>query len=266
MQNLKLITKIIKNSTELDLAYFWNNWLSLLSVVIYMATNILFIDIIFSKVNNIAGYSRDEILLISLTSQFWFFFTSMIFIKNIQNFIKDVNRGDFDLILSKPLPSLLYTMFRNINLLAVLREGVPSAFLIVVVIKWTNLNLEFSNIAFGILIMITGTFISGIINFIFSLPVFWLGQSQSIGDAFYQLEDLSGHSNFVLEAYPNILKIFFTFFLPTLVSSSISTSVLVGKSNAVEMLAASIFVFITFSMILKFLWNLGLKNYTSASS
>lgn len=262
---LNLLKAIIKNSFYQDTAHFVNNWGNILSVVAYMLTNILFIDIIYQNINTLAGYQRDEMLLFSLLSQIWFFILLGIFYKNFEILIQSVNNGQLYLILSKPIPSLFYTFFRNLNIFGITRDAMPSIIILWLAIDWSNIQIETFSLFIGIIILILGIACSILFNFLVCLPVFWIGESLSIIDLAFTIEDNAGHV-FPFEGWNDFWKVVFTAFLPAAIASGISTSVILGKLPALEMLAVSLIVTIIFLILVNVLWKLALKNYTSASS
>lgn len=266
MYYLKILKIIIKNSILEDLAYSTNNWGSILSVTVYIITNIFFINILFDNVKTIAGYTRDEILLFNLISQFWFFLIYGIFGYNIGLLIQSVNNGELDLLLTKPLPSLFYTIFKNLNFILLIRDFFPSALILILAINWNNLSFSLINLVIGTLISVIGISISIMIHIITTLPVFWLGSIQGFTDLIYTVEDGAGHSNLVFEAWNKFWQIFFTVIFPIGLSTAVAVSVMLGKSSASGMLLLSIIVFIIFGLLTKKLWNIAIKNYTSASS
>lgn len=266
IERLRILKINIKNSFYEDIAYIASGWGNIVSVIFFMISNIVFIDVIFQNINTIAGYTRDEVLLFNLMSQLWFFFTYNIFIKNLEVLNISVNTGQLDLILTKPVPSLFYVVFRNINVLNTLRDGIPSFAILILAINWNSIQTSPELIIIGLLIAILGITCSVCINFIAALPVFWTGNNQGILDLLLLVEDNTGHSNFVYEIWGSKMRIILITIFPTAISTALSTSVILGKQSALQMLLISIIVTICFLILLNTLWKLALKSYSSASS
>lgn len=266
MYRLKLLKAIIKNSFEHDMAYIANGWGNILSVIFYMLANIVFIDVIFQNVSSLAGYTRDEILLFNMLSQVWAFLLLGLLFSNLAAFIESVNNGELDLVLTKPVPSLLYIFLKEVSIVRILRDFIPSISILLIAIDWETIVILPSNLILGLLIMIAGLICSACFHFIAALPVFWLGDNSGITDLFIEVEDRSGHSNLVYEAWSDFWRVIFTIFIPTAISTAISTSVILGKSPGPEMLVIALMVMIVFILIVNILWRICLKNYTSASS
>lgn len=266
MQKIKILKSILRYSLQYDLAYFTNGWSNIISVIFFMLINIIFIDIVFQNINSFAGYSRDELLLFNLLSQFWAFILMNIFLKNFHQLSHSVNSGELDLILTKPIDSLFFVCFRNLNIINMLRDLIPSLILITVVIKWDDLNVTLINLVIGLIIALLGIACSVALNLLATLPVFWLGYNQAFMDLSLTLEDSSAHSNLVYEALGDFFKIIFTVIFPSAISTAIATSVILDKSNPYTMLFISIIVTTFFIFLSKLLWGKALKVYNSASS
>lgn len=266
MGNLNLIKQFLTSSIKVETAYVQNNLLGIFSIVFFMISNVFLINIVFQNVNEIAGYSKDQILFFNLISQLWFFSLVGLNFKNVEMLIQGVRNGNFDYILTKPRSSLLLTFLSNISIVYTIRDSIPSILILVISINWSNLSIEPINLIVGLLISTIGIIISIIVNFIVALPVFWTANSENYIDLYLIIEDNSGHNNFVLEIWNNFFRLLFTFILPTAISSAVSTSVIFGRSNPIEMFFSATFVLILFGFLLVKLWGLALKNYSSASS
>src|SRR5690606_20559637 len=134
------------------------------------------------------------------------------------------------------------------------RDFIPSILIIVLAINWSNLSIIFENLIIGLMIMVLGLICSVCLHFIASLPVFWLGDNSGITDLMLEVEDSSGHSNFVYEVWSDFWKTIFTIILPTAISTGVATSVILGKSPRIEMLIISIFVAISMVILTNILW------------
>ncbi|MEK7127289.1 MAG: ABC-2 family transporter protein, partial [Patescibacteria group bacterium] len=74
--------------------------------------NVLMVNFIFSKVNEIAGWQKNELFLLMGTYYIvWGIFFGL-FIQNLSRINKYVSRGELDLFLTKPVDSQFYTSTR----------------------------------------------------------------------------------------------------------------------------------------------------------
>lgn len=252
----------IENTYNIETAYFWEKWGGIASTFIYTVTYLVFINVIFSNVTTFAGYSKNEILFLTFIGQITFYLAWSISLTNTKNLIENVNTGSLDLLLTKPVPTLFYLQTKTISVINLLRDGIPTLILISLSIEWSALHLNPILIACGI-----GTFIAGHIafngfQFLFALPVFWYGEAQNIFGISYSFID----SSVPYEGYPKSIRNGIAIIIPLILATQVTTSVILGKSDAITWLLISFIVAIFFSLLKRFGWKKALQNYSSASS
>lgn len=255
----------IKLTFQKETAYVGNNWSSLASTTVYTISILLFVDIIYSKVNTLAGYSKNEMLFYFFIAQLVFYGNWSFNLKNIYELVADVNKGNLDLLLVKPVPSLFFVSTRNVSLLSTLTDALAPTLAIAVSINWSALNLHFLNLLVGLLIYVCGLTAANAFQFMSGLLVFWLGESQNVVDFTFNLTSSSG-TLIPLEGYGNKLRIILSTVIPILIAAGFTTSAILGKSNAEILLLWSLIVAIVATYLRAKLWQYALKNYTSASS
>ncbi len=262
-----LIRASAVNTFQIDTAFPLNNWGNIISSGAYAITTILFINILYSNVKTIAGYSRDEMLFFTFLSQIVFISTWMFSARNVLYITEAVNSGELDLVLTKPIPALFYMSSKTIDIYSVTRDYFIGGLALVITINWGNLHIDQSNLVIGILIVILGFIISHCIHFISALPVFWLGENSAFVDLFYFF-DYEFFQGLPFEGFSVIkgIQVIFTFIIPMLISSGLSSAVILNKIDAAPALLLSAILCIIFLILLNKLWKLALKNYTSASS
>lgn len=253
----------IINSYRIQTAYFFENWASVASTVFYVLTMILFIKIIYANVDTFAGYTENEMLFFILITQANFYADWTWNTPNIGLFIDSVRSGELDLIMSKPMPTLFYLTFRSISLVNRLKDGLINLLLISAMIRWDAISITWSSFLVGTLIFILGQLAWHCFRFLFALPVFFIGQSSEI----FQLSGTLGSTNDIpFEGFTGALRNVFTTIIPTLIAAHVSTSVMLGKSDPLQMLAIATTVATVFLLLKQLGWILSIKRYSSASS
>lgn len=261
-ERLAILRLNIRHSYQLETAYFSNNWAGLVSTMLYTATYLLFIDILFANVKTMAGYSRDEMLFLTLVSQIGFFLMATFSMYNADKMIEDVNRGNLDLILIKPLPSLFYVSTRNINLLGLLRDGGIPAVVVSMVIDWQELSFAPLSLICGAIAFVFGLLAADMVKFLLSIPVFWKGEAQEFSSLFYSLI----RYDLPWEGLSSVFRLSLAAIIPILIPVSIATSVFLGKSPPLPLTLFAIGMGIVCLLIKSLAWRWALRNYTSASS
>lgn len=261
-ERLAILAINVRNTYEEETAYFANNWAHILSTTVFTLTYLVFINVLYANVDSIAGNSKDEMLFFTLINQLNFYSLFSWSYHNLDELIKDVNRGDLDMILTKPLPHLFYITFRKVSVIQLLRDATIPLIAVISVINWSELSLNRTSLLAGIVVLICGQIAFHTVQFFLAIPVFWKGESRTLFNLAYTLFN----PNIPFEGYPTILKVGLTVFLPILISTALSTSVILNKTNPLLMVIFSVSIAATCLALKSWGWKLALRNYTSASS
>lgn len=249
-----------------ETAYWADNWGSVLSTTLYTLSMLVFITVLYSNVQTIAGYTKNDMLLFFLIGQIAFYTTWAISAQNMQEFVQDVNRGDLDLILTKPFPALFYITFKRVRLFSNLfRDGIPPSLAIIIAIDWSQFHFGLLNIVVAGLLIIFGQICMHVLQFISVIPVIWLGESRSIFKLFFDIDTYAGKL-IPLEGFGGYFRIVFGVLIPVMISASFPTSILLNKSDPVFLLVWAIIVTGAALYIRNWVWQIAIGNYTSASS
>jgi ABC-2 type transport system permease protein len=267
LSSIKERTNLIKinaiNSYNIQTSYFFENWASVASTIFYTFTMLLFVKILYTNVNLFAGYSENEMVLLLFFGQLNFYADWLWSTNNILYLIESVRTGELDLILSKPIPSLFFVTFRDINLVNRIKDGVPNLLMLALVIDWSQVHTTLLNSLAALVIFVCGQVSWHCFRFLFALPVFFTGQSNQI----FQLSGTFGETNDIpFEGFPDHLRIIFSTVIPSLIAAQMSASVFLGKSNALYMVLFSLVVSAILLMLKNIGWIIAIRNYSSASS
>ncbi len=259
-----LIKLAIVNTWQKDTAYLFNNWGNIVSGTVYILTAILANSVIYTNTNEVAGLTKNEMLLFIFFAQINFYLFAGLVYKNLGAISSDINSGKLDLVLSKPVPALFFLSYRSIDILTVVRDYLFGFIFIILSVDWNALNIEISNFLLSFIIVFCGIIASSSIFFITAIFAFWLGESSGITDLAV-FTDYDFVKNIPLNGWGNFKTVFLTV-LPFLIGSGVSVEVALGKLEGVGWCLFSIFIAILFLFFKNRLWKLGLKSYSSASS
>lgn len=249
----------------IDLSSTFDNWVNILFSPLFNLIMIIFINVLYSNVHSIASYSKNEMLFFLLIGQINFFGTMLWSTENLYGLTNDVRTGGLDLVLSKPLPSLFYTTFRKIDLLAFLKGVIPPVILLSIVINWSNLSFSMWSILAGAIIIVCGQITLHFFQFFCAMWVFWRGSGEQLVDLSWVFEYNLGRM-IPYEGLNFTFRTIFTTIIPVMISTGLTTSVFLGKSPAGLSLVFSILVATASILAKSYLWKLCLRNYSSASS
>ena len=259
---LALLRLNFRATYERESAYVWQNWGSLFSTLAYTTVAMLFVTVVYSNVRQVAGYSQDEMLFLLLVGQVNFYMVFNWSFDNLEQLIVDVNRGDLDLALTKPLPALFYLCTRKASLVQLLRDSLPPIVLISLSIHWVNIHAALAHVAAGIVVFACGVLAMHTLQFLLAVPVFWLGESTAIFSLVWAIDG----EDIPYEGYPRGLRIALTYFVPILVSGSLCASVILGKAPALPFALGALATATGCLALRAWAWQKALRAYTSASS
>jgi len=258
---LRLLKAFTKNTFQAESAYWQNNWANMISVLLYTASFLVFIEVIFANINTLGGYSKEEAVFFYFIAEFFVFlgFTRW----NFAQFSRDVNSGQLDMLLTKPVPSLFFIMFRNIPLLSFSRDMLPTIGLLVWYIDWSVLDISVLSVLGGVFLLLCGLIIQHFFAFLASLPAIIKGESQELFGFMYEFEDLGQKVPF--EAFPKAFQFGFLFLVPITVGAGVATSVFLNKGSEWLLLVVPLVMIVLVGLEL-FIWKRVLRLYSSASS
>ena len=108
----------IKNNFVRE-AVYRTNFLTAITVdIIWMSIELSLFSVIYSNVNSLAGWNKEQVyffLGIFFSSDALF---TVLFQRNFWNFSDLVNKGELDILLTKPVHPLFLALSRSINLTA----------------------------------------------------------------------------------------------------------------------------------------------------
>ncbi len=252
-------------TAQRELAYAGNNWASIISTTSFTFSVLIFIKVIYSNVQTVAGYSYNEMLLFFFVSQMTYYANWIVTIRNLNDLIPDVNKGNLDMVLIKPVPSLYFMMTRTISLVSIITDAIPPTLAIVFSINWHVLSIAPFELLIGIIVWIFGLITLHTFQIIAALPVFWFGESQNILDLASTTAAASG-TMIPLEGYSENLRKLLGTIIPVLIAGGFTTSILLSKSNPMILFTWALVVALISIYVRGLAWKFALKHYTSASS
>lgn len=260
----KLLRASFVYTFRLEMAYFWNGWANIFSTVAYVLIYLVLINVIFRATDSIAGYSENEMYFFFVMTQLMFY-TSFAVFPNLLKINQDINTGSLDLLLTKPIPELFYLTFRKIPFVQVLRDGLAPSIVAIAAVDWYALSFNTFEIICALVIAACGFVSFNAFIVLLTIPTFWLGENQSMIDLGIGVLDGAG-LRIPIDAWNSGFKILFTLILPVGISAGLSSSVALGKLDAISVTLYALGIAIFLSFVKEYFWNIGIRNYTSASS
>lgn len=262
----KIITSCTMFGLRESLAYALDNWGGLLSMVTYMITFLIFLDILFGRVKLIAGYDYSEMLFFTLIAQINFYLTYVFSLISIERMGDSVNSGTLDLWLVKPVPALWYVTFQRIKLGDLLFSAFPATIPLLIMLsgRWSEFQVNFGGFISGVLCILMGQIIIHCFQFMMSLTAFFTGEAKNARNMSLELSIFG--DTIPYEGYPNFVKVIGLSVVPFIVHTALATSFLLGKNTNYFMLVYVFGLMVVFLGAKSALWKVALRHYSSASS
>ncbi len=264
-ERLTLLRAGIVFTAQRELAYAGNNWASVLSTTFFTFSILIFVKIIYSNVQSIAGYSYNEMLVYFFIYQLTYYGNYVVTVRNLFDLIPDVNKGNLDMVLVKPVPSLFYLMSRSISIVSIITDAIPPTLAIVFSINWSVIEFSITGIIIGFVVWIFGLIALNSFQILAALPVFWFGESQNILDLANNIA-AGGGTMIPREGYSPTLRVLLGTIIPAIIAGGFTTSIVLNKVNPFSLLAWAGAVAIISTFIKNMAWNYALRHYSSASS
>lgn len=250
----------LKNNFVREAVYRTNFLTTVMVDVIWMGVEISLFTVLYANVPTIAGWTKPQVyffLGIFFASDALF---STFFMRNFWMFSDLVNKGELDILLTKPVHPLFLALSRWISLTAIFNVALG----LVIAIRYAGPagfagGWRWSLLLFWLLV---GVLSAVLIRFAFSIWVFWTERSWSISRLYYQFFQFATKPDVL---YPPMVRYAILTLLPFAFIGSIPARALLhGLAPGEYALVASVIT--VFFLVDWALWKIGLERYQSASS
>lgn len=244
-----------------ELQYRTNLGVQLIQSVVGLATSLLGLGVIFSKTDNLAGWSPAELLVIvgiySLVSGL----TQLIIRPSLARFMEDIRLGTLDFTLTKPVDAQLLVSMRQIEVWKLIDVAIGLVVLIVAMARLGATIGVAEALAF-LITLLAG--ISVIYSFLVILATcaFWFVRLDNILQIFQSMYEAG---RWPIGIYPPWLRTILTFLVPVGFAITVPAEGLVGRMTATT-LAATIALAIALPLVARWFWRFGVRHYSGASA
>jgi ABC-2 type transport system permease protein len=227
----------------------------------WLGLMVLSVELIFGQVEAIAGWSKNEVLLLIYIQALFSDFIDIFILENLKRFSRLVRHGELDLALQKPinlrfLASTRYFKFDHFPRMLILFYLIPQ------LLKDLSVQPSVSAWLSSSLLLFLGIFIFYNLFFILTTTNFWFINVFNISDLFYEIIDIGQYPVYV---FRKTGRLFFTYVLPVAFVATFPVQILLGRVGGKIILVAAAIGLGLFFLSHKF-WHFALKHYQSASS
>jgi len=215
---------------------------------------------IFNHVKTMAGYSKYQVIAFFLTA-FLVDTIGQALFRGIYLVREDIRKGNFDYVVSKPLNSLAYSLFRLPDFLDVIFL-VPLLTLVIYTFVKLGIFSNPANILLYLVFILISTIILVALHIVSVSLTVWTMESESF---IWIYRNAMFLGLFPPEIFSNPVQLIFTFAMPIIIIVAVPAKALLGILTPGMALAALAVAFVFFFGSL-LLWKISLKHYSSASS
>ncbi|MEN9723862.1 MAG: hypothetical protein RJB38_1848 [Pseudomonadota bacterium] len=250
----------IKNNWVREAVYRTNFLTSVAVDLVWIGVEFTLFGVIYANTPTLGGWTQDQVyffLGVFFSSDALF---TIFFQRNFWNFSDLVNRGDLDILLTKPVAPLFLALSRWINLTAVFNFALGMAIIFRFAEKsGFNGGLQWLALAGWLVIGLTTAVL---LRFCFSVWIFWTDRGFVFSRLYYQFFAFATKPDTL---YPKAIRYLILTALPFAFIGSIPARALMKGLSANEYLLVGGVLTLFFSLG-RLLWRKGLNRYQSASS
>ena len=258
---MKLYFKALGMHLKAELEYRVNFILSFLSQILVFFTYYFVVIALFTKFDNIKGFTMYEVLLCFAVIQFGFSFNE-VFARGIDRFDNLIIKGDFDRLLLRPKSIILQVLCSDSDFVKLSRL-IQS--IIVLVIALLNLNISWNiyRIITLILMLVSACIIFFGIFLLAASYCFYTVQGLEVRNVF---TDGGKHmAQYPIGVFQKGFVLFFTFVIPYAFVNYYPLLYFLGKNNNRFYGISPLLVFIYLIPCIM-MFHKGMKRYTSVGS
>ncbi len=261
MRYLRLYLYFLRFSFSRAMEFRLDFWFRIVMDCTFYAVQIIFFRVLYSQTGMLGGWSLDQ----SLVFICGFFMIDALhmtlFANNLWWLPILVNKGDLDYYLVRPVSSLFFVSLRDFAANSFVNLLIAGGLLAWALARYP-LPLGGGSIAMFVLFILNGSLLYYTLAMCFLVPVFWLHSNRGLGDVFYTLQHYASRPDRIFTGYVRRLLVTF---LPFSLIMSFPTRILFEGLTPSILLHLTVVTTLAF-LFLVWLWNKGLRAYSSASS
>ncbi len=261
MRYIRLALLFWRQSLVREMEFPKNFWVMILTNGVHFATQLLFVEILFSHTTSLAGWSKPSALVFLAT---WGIVTSILLLlceKGFEDFGSDVHSGQFDVHLLRPIDTQFIISIRRLTLSHI---GEPIFYLSILGILVAKGMISVSLVSmFGYIALLVLAIIIGYHIWIaFTSAIFWTPYIDHFNFLFTTVTSIA---RYPLEVYGGAARLVFLTVMPIGLMVAIPSEFLLGVGTW-QGIVYALFMTCIIAMFTRVWWKFALRHYASASS
>jgi len=254
---------MLRNSLIREMSFKLNFLLWMLVEVLWFLGQIVFIQVVFSYVGGIGGWSKWEVVLLIGTHQLIGQLFQAFFYMNLANLPELVRTGRMDFMLLLPVDTQFIVSLKQFGMDNIVNALVGAGFVTFSLWKLAIVPTAAQILLYAVAVC-CGILIHYCIMLVFSAASFWMVRSQGLIYGYYSLFNIGRYPDTI---YRGMFKLVFSWLIPVIIVANIPSRLLIHAAEnpwpiLLQLIAATLFMV----AITRRLWNYALGHYSSASS
>lgn len=261
LRHLNVFLHFIKYCWMGEMEFRFNFFIWIVVNIIWGVTNLVFVNIVYSQVQSIAGWNKPEALILGVVYILFVSLMWVVILPNVGKFHDLIRKGEFDFYLLKPI-NLRFLVSTKVVEFDQLPKIILLPFILNFFLRSAGYSPNIFQIGQFILLICLGLFIFYSFFFIIMISNFWLINTFNLENLFDSLIDIG---KFPTQIFSGLLRILFVYIAPVAYIATFPTLALIGKSSISSIIIATL-IAISMFIISQLFWNFALRRYSSASS
>lgn len=251
-----------QNSVMRDMQFKVNFLLWIVVEFLWFGLQLTFVAVIYSHTDQIATWSKWEVVLLTGASQFIQQFFHAIFLNNIVALSEHVRTGRLDFMLLLPINSRFLISLRTVDLGSFVGASGGLVVMGYACLKMGLIPSWFQIFGF-LLLCLAGVMIHYSLMFLLACISFLSVKAQGIVWGYYNLFNIARLPD---SAFHGMFRMVFTFVVPMLLVSNVPVKLLADKLSSPREIVSLLAMAVLCLGISEIGWRWTIKRYTSASS
>jgi ABC-2 type transport system permease protein len=261
MKVLRLAWTYLRIGIANEMQYRLNFFIQLLQSFIALGTGLIGLALVFEHTNELSGWSRPELLAVMGVHILMGGVIQSAIQPNMQRLMIEIQQGTLDYALTKPADGQLLISVREFRFWNLVDVILGLGVLATAVVELHEQIGVAQALAF-----VAALLLGGVMIYCFWLMItasaFWVVRVDEIVNLF---EGVYAAGRWPVGIYPEWLQVGLTFLVPVAFAVTVPAEALTGRLTPLTLLGAAGLTALLV-LLARLVWNLGVRNYSGASS
>ena len=261
MNLFKLAWSYLRIGVLNELQYRVNFFIQLLQSAVAVGTGLIGLSLVFGQVDNLAGWSRAELLAVMGVHILMGGVIRSAIQPNMERLMNDVLNGTLDFALTKPADAQALVSVREFRFWQ-LTDVVVGLVILVIAVNQLSAELEAAQVLLFLAALLLGSIMLYCVWLMVTSIAFWVVR---VGDIVELFQGLFAAGRWPVSVYPDWLRTGMTFLVPVAFAVTMPAEAVTNRLTGESMLFA-VALTLFFMALARGIWLLGLRSYSGASA